>query len=166
MKNKMLVLATCLVFAVSCKKSADSLTPINQAVVTPISPSAVPATVPATVVNTFASRFAGATQVDWFLVTTPNSQNREFEVEFNHSNQRHEARFDDNGGEKHHNVTCINAAVPQSIITAFRSTHPNDVVTEWSLRNDGTWKVHFIRGTVNWEATYTAAGALVKEEHD
>jgi hypothetical protein len=165
MKNKLLVFATCLVFAVSCKKS-DSVTPINQAVVTPISPSAVATTVPAPVINTFNSRFAGATQVEWFTVATPNSQSREFEVEFNHSNQRHEARFDDNGGERHHGITCLDGPVPQVVLTAFRNTHPNDNVYEWNLRNDGTWKAHFMRGTVKWEATYTAAGILVKEEHD
>jgi hypothetical protein len=162
MKNKLFLFATCLVFAVSCKKSTDAAlaTPV-QSVVTPILQSAVPATV----TNTFTSRFSGATQVEWFSVSSSsNSQSREFEVEFNHSNQRHEARFDDNGTEKHHSITCIEAPVPQVVLTAFRSTHPNDNVYEWKLRNDGTWKAHYMRGTVKWEATYTVAGVLIKEE--
>jgi hypothetical protein len=164
MKNKLLVLASCLVLAmVSCKKS-DSVTPIDQSVVTPIPPSAVAATVPSVVTSSFASRFAGATEVEWFSVTASNSQGREFEVEFNHSNQRHEARFDDKGVERHHGINCTDGPVPQVVLTAFRSTHPNAVVTEWKLRNDGTWRAHYLKGTVAWEATYTAAGVLVKDE--
>jgi hypothetical protein len=162
MKTKLFLSVACFAFAVSCKKSNDAnITPTE--IVIPVTLSAVPSTV----VNTFNSRFAGATQVEWFSVSlSTNLQSREFEVEFNHVNQRHEARFDDNGGEKHHNISCISDPVPQVVLTSFRSTHPNDTVYEWNLRNDGTWKAHFLRGTVKWEATYTAAGVLVKEEHD
>jgi hypothetical protein len=160
MKNKLFLIASCLILATSCKKSTDAILPQNAAVVTPIAQ----ASVPQAVVNTFASRFPAATQVEWFSVTSSNSSSREIEVEFNHANQRHEARFDDNGTEKHHNITCIEAPVPQVVLSAFRSTHPNDNVYEWKLRNDGTWKAHYIRGTVKWEATYTATGVLVKEE--
>lgn len=159
MKNKLFLFASCLIFGVSCKKSTDAII-AQDPVVTPITQASVP---PA-VVSTFTSRFPAATQVEWFSVTSSSSSSREIEVEFNNESQRHEARFEDNGTEKHHNVSCINAAVPQVILTAFRSTHPNDTVYEWNLRNDGTWKAHFMRGTVKWEATYTAAGVLVKEE--
>jgi hypothetical protein len=160
MKNKLFLFATIAILATSCKKSTDAVLPQNTAVVTPISQSVVPAAV----VNTFTARFPAATQVEWFSVSSSNSSSREFEVEFNHASQRHEARFDDNGTEKHHSVTCLNAPVPQVILTAFRSTHPNDTVYEWKLRADGTWKAHFMRGTVKWEATYSAAGVLIKEE--
>jgi hypothetical protein len=165
MKNKLFVFAASLIFAVSCQKP-DTASITAPAVTTPISPSAVSTTIPSTVTNNFASRFAGATEIEWFLVTSSSSQSREFEVEFNHSSQRHEARFDDNGTERHHGINCIEGPVPQVVLTAFRSTHPNDNVYEWKLRNDGTWKAHFMRGTVKWEATYTAAGVLIKEEHD
>jgi hypothetical protein len=163
MKNKLFLFATCLVFAVSCKKSTDvALITPAQSVVTPISQSVVPAAV----TNTFNSRFSGATQVEWFSVSSSsNSSSSEFEVEFNHSNQRHGARYDNSGTEKRHSISCIEAPVPQVVLTAFRSTHPNDNVYEWKLRNDGTWKAHFMRGSVKWEATYTAAGVLIKEEH-
>jgi hypothetical protein len=159
MKNKLFLFASCLIFATSCKKSADATVAQDQ-VVTPIAQSAVPAPV----VSVFASRFPAAAQVEWFSVSSSSSSRREFEVEFNHSSQRHEARFDDNGTEKHHNITCIEAPVPQAVLTAFRSTHPNDNVYEWKLRNDGTWKAHYMRGAVKWEATYSAAGVLIKEE--
>ncbi len=159
------MLATCAIIAVSCKKANDTaaLTQ-NQLIATPIAQSAVPAAV----VSTFTSSFPAATQVEWFSLSTSasSSSSRQFEVEFNHASQRHSAGFDDNGTEKHHSISCTNAAVPQIVLTAFRSTHPNDIVFEWNLRNDGTWKAHFNRGTVKWEATYTAAGVLVKEEHD
>jgi hypothetical protein len=160
MKNKLFLLATCAILATSCKKSTDAILPQDTVLVTPITQSAVPTAV----INSFASRFPAATQVEWFSVSSSNSSSREFEVEFNHSNQRHEARFDDNGTEKHHSITCLDAPVPQVILTAFRNTHPSDTVYEWNLRNDGTWKAHFMRGTVKWEATYSAAGVLIKEE--
>jgi hypothetical protein len=162
MKNKLFLIATCAIFATSCKKATEDIIPTpTQTVMTPIAQSSVPTIV----VNTFTSRFTGATQVEWFSSTSSsNAQRREFEVEFNHSNQRHSAGFEDNGTEKHHSISCITSPVPQVVLTAFRSTHPNDLVYEWNLRNDGTWKAHYMRGTVKWEATYTAAGVLVKEE--
>jgi hypothetical protein len=117
------------------------------------------------VVSTFNTRFSSATKVEWFSTTSSsNTQKKEYEVEFNHSSQRHSAGFEDNGTERHHSISCLTAPVPQVVLTAFRSTHANDLVYEWKLRNDGTWKAHYMRGTVKWEATYTAAGVLVKEE--
>jgi hypothetical protein len=163
MKNKLFLLAACGLFATSCKKATDDVLAQNQQITTPIAQNAVPAAV----VNTFNRRFSGATQVEWFSVSnSSNSQSREIEVEFNHSSQRHDARFDDNGVEKSHSISCTDGPVPQAVLTAFRSTHPNDNVYEWKLRNDGTWRAHFMRGAVKWEATYTPAGVLVKEEHD
>lgn len=160
MKNKLFLMATTVISHSLPKKSAVAILPQDTAVVTQITQ----ANVPAGVVNTFTARFPAATQVEWFSVSSSNSSSREIEVEFNHSNQRHEARFDDNGTEKHHSITCFDAPVPQVILAAFRATHPNDTIYEWNLRNDGTWKAHFMRGTVKWEATYSATGALIKEE--
>jgi hypothetical protein len=163
MKNKLFLFVTCFVFAVSCKKSDDAaLQTASQSVVAPITQSAVPAPV----VNAFSSNFPSATQVEWFTISSSSSSSsREFEVEFNHFSQRHGARYDDNGNQKRHSITCTDGPVPTIVLNAFRSTHPNDIVYEWKLRNDGTWKAHFMRGTVKWEATYTAAGVLVKEEY-
>jgi hypothetical protein len=163
MKNKLFLFASCLIFAVSCKKSTDGVTS-QDGVVAAISASSVPAPV----LNAFATRFPGSTQVEWFSVSSnsssSSSSSREFEVEFNHSSQRHSSRFDDSGNERRHSISCTDGPVPQVVLTAFRSTHPNDIVYEWKLRNDGNWKAHYMRGTVKWEATYTAAGVLVKEE--
>ena len=85
-------------------------------------------------------------------------------MEFNYSSQRHNARYYDNGNERGHSISCTNTPVPQVVLTAFRSTHPNDNVYKWKLRNDGTWKAHHNRSSVKWEATYTDAGISVKEE--
>jgi predicted dithiol-disulfide oxidoreductase (DUF899 family) len=157
MKLKLIALGAILFLAQSCKKSAEGILP--QDTVTPVAQSAVPTAV----VNTFASRFTGATQVEWFSVST-SSSSREFEVEFNHSSQRHGARYDNNGVEKRHGVSCLEGPVPQVVLTAFRATHATELVYEWKLRNDSTWKAHYFKGTVKWEATYTAAGVLIKDE--
>ncbi len=159
MKIKLLALSAIIFLAASCKKSTDAVLPQDDTLV-----AVTQASVPAAVVNTFSARFVGATQVEWFSVVSSSSQRMEFEVEFNHSSQRHGARFEDNGTEKHHSITCTTGIVPTAVLTAFRATHPNNIVYEWKLRNDGTWKAHYIRGIVKWEATYTAAGVLVKEE--
>ncbi len=162
MKNKLFLLATCAILATSCKKATDGLLPTQDQSVTAISQSSVPAAV----VSRFNSSFAGATQVEWFSTSSSSSpSSREFEVEFNHSSQRHDARYDDNGNQRSHSISCLDGPVPQVVLTAFRSTHANDNVYEWKLRNDGTWKAHYMRGTVKWEATYTLAGVLIKEEH-
>ena len=42
--------------------------------------------------------------------------------------------------------------------------YPGDMVYEWNLRNDGSWKAHIMRGTVKYEATFSATGALLKFE--
>lgn len=39
------------------------------------------------------------------------------------------------------------------------------MVYEWNLRNDGSWKAHIMRGTVKYEATFSATGALLKFEN-
>ena len=165
MKNKLFLFAACIVFATSCKKSNDAVVLPQDAVVAAISQNSLPAPV----VSAFANRFPGATQVEWFSVSlssssSSSSSSREFEVEFNHSSQRHSSRYDDNGNERRHSISCTDGPVPQVVLTAFRSTHPNDNVYEWKLRNDGTWRAHYMRGAIKWEATYTPAGVLIKEE--
>jgi hypothetical protein len=160
MKNKLFLFASCLIFAVSCKKATEDVISTDAGVVAAIAAS----NVPTPVLNSFATRFTTATQVEWFSVSSSSSSSREYEVEYNHLSQRHNSRFDNNGVEKRHSISCTDGPVPQSVLTAFRSTHPTDIVYEWKLRNDGTWKAHYLRGTVKWEATYTAAAVLVKEE--
>ena len=159
MKNRLLISAaifSLLAFS-SCQK-ADTTTPAttNPQAITIVPQSAVPA---ATVAS-FTASFAGATEVEW------HKSGNNFEVEFNHQGQRHHAGFDDSGHQSSHSVTCINAAVPAAVLTAFRNSHPNDNVYEWRLQNDGSWKAHFYRNAVKWETTYSAAGAFIKEEHD
>lgn len=158
MKMKLLALAAIfsLLAFTSCKKEdTAAVVATNPQAITVVAQSAVPAAI----VASFSASFAGATEVEW------HKSGNHFEVEFNHQSQRHHAGFDDSGHQSSHSVTCINGAVPAVVLTAFRNSHPNDYVYEWNLRNDGNWKAHFYRGTVKWEATYSAAGILIKEEH-
>ena len=166
MKNTLFLLAASSILAVSCKKATDDLLPTQDQSVTQISQSSVPTAV----VSRFNSNFSGVTQVEWFSASSSSSSgssssSRTFEVEFNHASQRHDVQYDDNGNQRSHSVSCTDGPVPQAVLTAFRSTHPNDNVYEWKLRSDGNWKAHFMRGAVKWETTYTAAGVFVKEEH-
>jgi hypothetical protein len=57
-------------------------------------------------------------------------------------------------------VTTVPAAVTAAFITKFG----NVTVQQWGLRNDGTYRAHFSKNGVAWEATFTAAGVLVKSE--
>jgi hypothetical protein len=158
MKTKLLLFVLVVTSLVSCKKTTELLPAEVQNVVNE-------ANVPITVLAAFNSAFTGATQVEWRTVaTTGRTTKQEFEVEFNHQNQRHICRFEDNGTQKGHSISCTSGNVPQIILTAFRATHPSEVVTEWKLLANGSWKAHYLKGAIVWEATYTAAGVLVKDE--
>jgi hypothetical protein len=151
MKNRFLLVISGLLFLISCKKAEDIT---NPSAITVIPSSSVPAAV----LSTFNTNFSGATEIEW------HKSSGEFESEFNHSGLRHRASFDDNGNQRSHSISCTDGPVPVAVLNAFRTTHPNDLVYEWKL-NAGNWKAHFMRGAVKWEATYTAAGVLVSEEH-
>lgn len=159
MKSKiwMLLIASASLFA--CQKQASTPGTGNgtDGTTTVISESSVPAVV----VSSFNNSFAGSTEVEWH-----KKSEHSFEVEFNHENERHEAEFDDKGHESSHSVTCTDGAVPATVLDAFRNDFPADNVFEWKLNSDGSWKAHFMRGSVQWEATYSANGAQLKVEHD
>jgi hypothetical protein len=158
MKKILLLAVLAIITMVSCKKSNEVLPTEMQTVINE-------ATVPVAVRTAFNTNYSGATQVEWRSASSSSSNNsQEFEVEFNHQSQRHISRLDDKGSQKSHSISCSSGPVPQNVLTAFRATHPTEVVTEWKLRNDGTWKAHYLKGTIVWEATYTAAGVLVKDE--
>ena len=157
MTIKLLVSAAiCSLLALSSCKKEDA-----QAVTNPAAISVVPqSVVPAAIVTSFTSRFAGATEVEW------HKSSNHFEVEFNHQNQHHLCSFDDNGHDGPDHISCNSGPVPAMVLTAFRARYPNDVVTEWSVKNDGSWQAHFTRNNVNWEALFNATGIFIKEEHD
>ncbi len=143
-------------FFVSCKKvdvTGALQTPTEAIAVIPLS------AVPAVVLTAFTANFAGATEVEW------HKSSNLFQAEFNRTSQRHSASFDDRGNESEHHVICINSAVPQSVLTAFRNRNPNDDVTEWKLTSNGTWKAHFSRNAVQWETIFSATGVFISEEH-
>ncbi len=156
MKKTFTVLAAfTLLFFVSCQKAdTTAASPTTPQTITVIPQSAVP---PA-VVATFTANFSGATEVEW------HKSGSTFQAEFNQLSQRHSASFDDSGHQSEHHVTCINAAVPQVVLTAFRTRNPNDNVWEWKLTNNGTWKAHFARNGVQWETTFSATGTFISEE--
>jgi hypothetical protein len=54
--------------------------------------------------------------------------------------------------------------VPAAVTAAFVAKFGNIAVQQWGLRNDGTYRAHFTKNAVAWEATFTAAGVLVKSE--
>jgi hypothetical protein len=57
-------------------------------------------------------------------------------------------------------------SVPPAVLSAFNSRYPDASNIQWKKQSDGTYKAEFFRGTVKWQATFTAAGVLVKEEHN
>jgi len=57
-----------------------------------------------------------------------------------------------------------NARPPQLVLNAFATNFGNVPVLQWKLITDGTWRAHFIKVGVRWEATYKADGTLVKSE--
>ena len=157
MKLKLLVFVTlCSALALTSCKKDDNLTGTNANAITVVSQTAVPAAV----VASFNSSFTGATEVEW------HKSSSQFEVEFNHLNQRHHAGFDDSGHQSSHSVSCSTGAVPAAVLNTFRARYPSDNVYEWSLKNDGSWQAHFNRNAVKWEALFSATGTFIKEEHD
>ncbi len=115
--------------------------------------------VPAAARTALATNFSGATAIEW-----QRHSSSSFEAQFNHSNQRHSAGFDDNGNQRSHSINCTDGPVPEVVLNAFRQRFPSDSVYEWKLRNDGTWKAHFMRGADKYEATYNTSGTLLKFE--
>ena len=155
MKNSIIALFISGFTLMACSKSSlyDNSNSNNSGTATAIPSSNVPEAVR----NSFNSSFSGATEVEWLR----GSSN--FICQFNLSSQRHDARFDDNGHQSSHSVISL-AAVTAAVLDAFRQRFPTDNVYEWKLRNDGTWKAHFMRGSVKYEATYSANGTLLKFE--
>lgn len=136
----------------SCTKNADNSTLSDTASIVPAS------SVPQEVLSSFSSSFSGSSEVEW-----RHHSNDDFSSQFNQSGQRHEARFDDKGHNSSHKVISL-TAVPKAVLDAFATQFPTDVVYEWNLRSDGTWRAHYMRGTVKWEATFSATGTLLKNE--
>jgi len=153
MKNNIIIALVSIFSLSACSKSGvDDNGGTGNANV--ISASAVPSAV----ISSFNSNFSGATEVEW------QRHSSSFEVQFNHSSQRHSAGFDDNGNQSSHSILCLDGPVPSAVLTSFRQNFPTDNVYEWKLRNDGTWRAHFMRGSVKWEATFSASGTLIKVE--
>lgn len=155
MKNTILAAASALLLLTACSKSA-----IDDSGNTPGTTVVVDASaVPGAARTALSTNFPGATSIEW-----QRNSSSSFTSQFNQNNQRHSAGFDDNGHQSSHAVICIDAAVPQVVLDAFRARFTGDSVYEWKLRNDGTWKAHFMRGAVKYEATYSATGTLLKFE--
>ncbi|CAN5472431.1 hypothetical protein BH10BAC2_BH10BAC2_24110 [soil metagenome] len=156
MKNVIFLLAAGFLSLASCKKeivnSNGSTGAIN---VVPVS------AVPADVISAFNSSFSNASETEW-----QHNSDDTFTCQFNMDNQKHEARFDDNGHQSSYDIICLDAAVPSIVLDAFRSAYATDNVYEWKLNNEDTWKAHFMRNAVKWEVTFNNAGNVIKSEHD
>jgi len=63
-------------------------------------------------------------------------------------------------------IESIKATPPAAVMNSFVSIFGNVPVRQWKLRSDGNWRAHFLRNGIAWEATFTAAGVLVKSERD
>ncbi len=57
------------------------------------------------------------------------------------------------------------STVPAAVTSAFSARYPDAARIEWKKLSDGNFKAEFFRGSVKWQAIFTPAGALVKEEH-
>ncbi|MFZ9388553.1 MAG: hypothetical protein ACO25B_11800 [Chitinophagaceae bacterium] len=155
MKNKLtIVLISAFAFA-SCSKQAIRENGTGAGNITVVSP----AQVPVATTTAFSNEFTGASGVEW-----QRSSSNSFTVQFNFSSQRHSAGYDDNGHRSSHSVICTDGPVPQAVLDSFRTLYPTDQVYEWKLRNDGTWRAHIMRGSVKYEATFSATGTLIKFE--
>lgn len=66
-----------------------------------------------------------------------------------------------NGGGGNNTVS-----VPAAVLSAFNARYPDATNVQWKKQSDGTYKAEFLRGFVRWQATFTPAGVLVKEEHN
>jgi hypothetical protein len=152
MKNMLFMAAFALAALASCKKASVNDDNGGNAQIIPAS------AVPAAVTAALSSQFTGASEIEW------RRGSDDFSAQFNHNSSRNDASFDDRGNRRSHSVISLDA-VPSAVLAAFRQQFANDVVYEWKLRNDGTWKAHFMRGTVKWEATFSATGSLIKVEH-
>jgi hypothetical protein len=72
------------------------------------------------------------------------------------------AKVEDNpngGGGSNIAATMVPAAVKSS----FAKLYPDATRVEWKLK-DGQYKVEFYRATVKWQAIFSAAGVLLKQE--
>ena len=154
MKKIIFIAAISTLFISACTKSAvesNNGSNINSVVDASAGPLATK--------TSFSNEFIGASGIEW----QRNSSNS-FTVQFNQSNQRHDACYDDSGHRSSHSIICINAPVLQVVLDAFRLRFPTDNVYEWKLNSDNTWKAHFLRSGVKYEATFSATGTLLKFE--
>jgi hypothetical protein len=156
MKSLILLITAGVLSLASCKKEIVNSDGTTGTV------NIVPASmVPANVIAAFNSSFSAASETEW-----QHNSDDSFTCQFNMDDQRHEAHFDDNGHQSSHDLICLDAAVPASVLNAFRNAYPADNVYEWKLTNEGTWKAHFMRNTVKWEVTFNNGGNVIKAEHD
>lgn len=56
-------------------------------------------------------------------------------------------------------------SVPPAVLSTFNARYPDATTVEWKKQSDGNYKAEFYRGSIKWQAIFTPAGVLVKEEH-
>ena len=133
MKKIIFIAAISTLFISACTKTAvESNNGIN------INSVVDASVVPLATRTAFSNDFSGASGIEW----QRNSSNS-FTVQFNQSNQRHDAGYEDSGHRSSQSIICINAPVPQVVLDAFCLRFPTDNVYEWKLNSNNTWKAHF-----------------------
>lgn len=151
MKHQILSALAAIVLFASCSKTASDTT-MSSDVIVPGS------SVPSSVVSGFTADNSKASELEWRKGTDDK-----FKVHFNADDKRVESKLDDNGRTTASRVVS-DKAVPKAVLDAFAANFPGETVYEWKLRSDGTWRAHFNRSGVKWEATFSASGTLLKAE--
>jgi hypothetical protein len=53
---------------------------------------------------------------------------------------------------------------PEAVLSAFNARYSGATNIQWKKLSNGNYKAQFFLGSVKWEAIFTPAGSLVKEE--
>lgn len=77
------------------------------------------------------------------------------------SSNRHSTPEDNPNGGGGDNVNLT--SIPTAVVNTFKSRYPNATHAEWKKQSDGTYKVEFFRGSIKWQAIFSASGRLLKE---
>jgi hypothetical protein len=56
------------------------------------------------------------------------------------------------------------ASLPQAVSKSLVANFGKVSVTEWKLKSNGTWMVHFMLNAVAWEASFSTDGTLLSSK--
>jgi Putative beta-lactamase-inhibitor-like, PepSY-like len=117
--------------------------------------------VPAEVLSAFNTRYPDAFNIRW------KKDDGQFEVEFYRNGYKWEATFKADGSfvkEEQEDFDVV--VIPPAVLAAFTALHPNATNIYWESENNSNFEVHFSIGTQRWEAVFSPAGILIREQLD